>query len=460
MKNIILFSCTFLLPLILYGQQIEPNEMLRGSWLLTLEHDDIGCARTQMTFENDHSTFNAHSRTDADKDILGKTTSVMARLFNKNMKKGSLLQIRNGKFHIENDTLKLSGIFTSAMGNYYFTGFVLNNYLTAKLTNKNGTIRGTIKGEKKAFPFPLENYAALFDASMALTENKIYNKEIIKSKKWKSFVKNMEKVTPKIQDDLEMVFTFFYYARKLPLSHYALMKLPKDKKNEESFSLLNHVSLEEKSPQTGYLKINSFGGSSQEMDSIFQCIIQKNYQNLIVDLRNNSGGSIEAGMAFVTSLVDTSFYGGVFLTQKWFNQHPNPPKVEDYASFPFFSEANFDLIIEGIHHTNVLCLKIIPKEQVYSGKLYLLTNTNTASTCEPIVYGLKQLNRAIIIGERTAGKMLNGEFFELEKDFKMVIPTADYYTSDGFRIDQKGVKPTIRVKQNEALDYVVNCLIK
>ncbi len=56
--------------------------------------------------------------------------------------------------------------------------------------------------------------------------------------------------------------------------------------------------------------------------------------------------------------------------------------------------------------------------------------------------------------------MLNGEFFDLDKGFKMVIPTADYYTSDGFKIDQNGVKPDIETKQEEALDYVMKNLIK
>jgi C-terminal processing protease CtpA/Prc len=41
-----------------------------------------------------------------------------------------------------------------------------------------------------------------------------------------------------------------------------------------------------------------------------------------------------------------------------------------------------------------------------------------------------------------------------------MIPTADYYTVDGFRIDQNGVKPDIEVNQSEALEYVLNSLIQ
>ena len=89
-----------------------------------------------------------------------------------------------------------------------------------------------------------------------------------------------------------------------------------------------------------------------------------------------------------------------------------------------------------------------------------MTNNKTASTCEPLVYELKKLNRATIVGEKTAGAMLNGEKFELYNNFVMYIPTADYYASDGYRIDQNGIRPNVETKSDEALDKVLNELIK
>lgn len=434
------------------------KEQLDGTWSIELRLNDIGAVRTVLYFDTDRATFEAHTRKNADKDILGGWTSLLGRTFSGSFKDGSLLRISDGIFETGNDTLRFAGILVSALGKYNIDGYVVGEEMFARIRNKRQGSKGSLYGVHKSVKLPIENYAALFGQSVTLTEKNIYNKAVLQTKEWKAFVKDMSSVAPHIQDDLEMVFAFYYYAGKLPFSHYALLK-PIESKDTQAAVNKKRVFLEEKSPATAYLKITSFDGSAAEMNQICSLIRQKNYANLIVDLRNNPGGSVEAGMAFATNMVDRSFYGGVFLTQRYFNNNRSLPSIDGYKNFPAFTESNYDLIIEGIHKTDGLCLKIIPQEKTYNGKLFLLTNGRTASTCEPIVYGLKQQKRATVVGTTTAGAMLNGEMFPLANGFNMVIPTADYYTSDGFRIDQNGVAPNIEVKEDAALEYVMEQLI-
>lgn len=442
--------CIFLITCILisgfsscFAQSSLKNNKIEGKWYVNFVHNDIGQARTIIEFNTESNTFTAHTRKGADKYILGRWTSFLGRTFTKSMKNGSLLRIENGIFDEVNDTIHLAGILTTPMGNYNLEGYIVNNELYGTLKNKRGYL-GTISGNRTIPDIPMEDYAQLFQNAVLLTESKIFNKDILRSKEWKTFVREMQKSTPKLQDDLEMIFAFFYRADQLSFSHFALMKtIAENETAEKKTAEKKYLTLEEKDENTAYLKMTSFSGTAQEVDDVFKEIFQKKYTNLIVDLRNNSGGSVEAGLAFATRVVDTETFGGVLLTQKWFNNHRELPTPDEYKKFPYFTEANYDLIIEGIHKTEGLCLKIVPKKQVYRGKLYILTNKNTASTCEPIVYELQKQKRAVIIGDTTAGAMLNGEVFELEKGFKMFIPTADYYTSDGFRIDQKGVKPDV-----------------
>lgn len=434
------------------------NGILEGQWYIDFTHKDIGVSRTLIRFDTKGNSFTAYTRKNADKDILGGWTSFLARTFTRSLKNGSLLRIEDGIFSVAGDTLHLAGILVTPMGNYNLEGHVAADRLSAAIRNKRGQL-GTMEGTRSIPGLPLEDYSALFKKSAELTEQKIYDRRVLQTGEWKDFVKDMQEITPRLQDDLEMIFAFFYKAGKLPFSHFALMKFPPQKEEDESRSKPGkNLFLEEKNTETAYLKISSFGGTAKEVDSVFDLINRKNYKNLIVDLRNNPGGSVEAGMAFATSVADTTLYGGVFLTQKWFNKNTQLPTVKDYQQFPHFTEANFDLIIEGIHNTEGLCLKIIPQQTVYKGNLYILTNNGTASTCEPIVYELQKRKRAVIAGEKTAGAMLNGEIFDLDKGFKMIIPTADYYTSDGFRIDRNGVKPDIETGQEDALKTVLDKL--
>ncbi len=56
--------------------------------------------------------------------------------------------------------------------------------------------------------------------------------------------------------------------------------------------------------------------------------------------------------------------------------------------------------------------------------------------------------------------MLNGEQFKLPSGFLVFVPTADYYTKDGYRIDQKGVQPNIELEKEDPIQYVKKELIK
>jgi hypothetical protein len=434
---------------------------IEGKWLTELNSNDIGLAKTIFTFETDDNTFIAYTRKKATNDILGFWKSTLARIFSSDFKHGSLLNITDGIIEKKNDTLNLKGIFKSAMGNYYFNGQIIDDSLTAELTNKNQEYRGKLSGNKTITSLPLSDYQSIVDKAIKTTKSKIFNPRILKTKEWKKFEGKIKNKSTEVMDDIELIFSFYYFADNLPISHYSLIKTqPSNNEEKKTISPKRFVSLEEKSEKTAYLKIKSFSGSAKEMDSVFSIIKNKNFQNLIVDLRNNSGGTVEAGMEFAKNVVDTTIIGGVFLTQKWFSEHNKIPKLKEYNQFTDFSASNYDLIIQGIHEKKGLVLKVIPNKYTFQGKLFILTNNNTASTCEPIVYSLKQHNQATIIGETTAGAMLNGEFFDLQNGYSLIVPTADYYTSDGYKIDQNGVKPNIEIESKKALEYVINNLVK
>lgn len=437
------------------------NTKLEGSWIVHFTHRDIGTARTSLTFEGNVETFIAFSRKNADRDILGRWYSFWGRLFTSSMNEGCLLRIEQGVHREINDTLHLAGIGVTPMGKFNVQGYVFADTLVATISSKSRGALGAVNGYRGTVDESLENYAQLFDEIEQKTQDNIYNRTVLTTRKWNTFAKKMQNSTPKFQDDLEMVFAFFYRASKLPFSHYALMKPATngDTSSRPSKPRLPSI-VAQQNKGVALLRIPTFGGSAHAIDSVFDIIIGEKYETLIVDLRNNTGGSVEAGMAFARNVIERETYGGIFLTQKWFNENSSPPAPQDYVNFPHFSEANYDLIIEGIHNAEGICLKIKPREKVFTGRMYVLINNRTASTCEPIVYELKKSSRATIVGETTSGSMLNGEPFLVGDGFTLFIPTADYYASDGFRIDQNGVTPDVKAKCEEALEIALRIINK
>lgn len=419
---------------------------LAGRWNVNLVHDSTGDLQFLMDFKTNNNKFEAYSRRRAAHDILGLWNTLIAQTFSENFKSGSLLRIENGEFENSNDTIYIKGQLISTIGKLKIEGFFTKNKLQSTLKTYSNKKVGRMSGNRNIPSLPLNNYNKLLSEIFTTTENNIYNKDLLRNKAWKRFKIKLNSGVTKFEDDLDMIFAFYYHSINLPFSHFSLTKTMKSKKTSNRRPEERNLTLKQKNSDIAYLKISSFGGTSQEVDSIFKIINEKEYTQLIVDLRNNSGGNVEAGITFAANVLDTVSYGGVFLTQKWFNKRSRLPQIKDYDQFAHFSEANNDLILEGIHKTKGLCLKVIPKEKPYKGQLYILVNKNTASTCEPIVYELKKQERAVIIGETTAGAMLSSETFGLDSGYKLSIPTADYYTSDGYKIDQNGVEPNIKSK--------------
>lgn len=464
MKKIVLvaFSCLFSLVSCQLRADDQDRE-LNGDWKMTLTHPDIGQVELILTLDATEDTFEAYTRKGADKVILGGWTSFLGRAFTSSFKDGKLITIDQGKITLKDGNKELSGIFRSPIGNYYFTGRVAEGLLQAELKTKNQYLKGTLIGSKLNQSLPLVNYVDLFEEVLAQTEKNIYNKALVESKEWKGFKKKMHQVVPQVKDDLELVFAFYYYAQKLSFSHYALLRLNESEDNKSIIAQEEEkaVKFTVQGDGIGLLTIGHFGGTAVAMQRVFAEIEAQGIEHLIVDLRDNSGGGIAAGLTFVNQVATHPYYGGVFLTRKWFDQHQYPPTHGQRSSFVSFADADATGLLRHIHQYSGIALWAQPAEESrYTGRLYVLVNERTASTCEPIVYGLQLEARAIVIGEKTAGAMLNSERFSLAYGYTLVLPTADYYTADGKRLDQVGVRPTVVVPSGDVLDYAIKQLIK
>lgn len=386
--------------------------------------------------------FTITSPKNADVRMLGGKAK-LGRLLGKSPKKGIIIAIKGAQ-----KTDSLFGETTiPVFGKLKFKGIVSNETLSGELLNNDGTSIGTLHGaittEDKI------DYASLYPKLMKQIQDNIYSTSALQTREWKKFEKEIEKLCNDAHDDIELFFGFNMLAQKLPFTHLTLVITQDTAQDDETPSPKKSVAFEEKNSTTAYLQIKNFSSSTDELAAILPGIIANAaYKNLIIDLRNNGGGGINAAFALAKYIVTEDLEVGYFPTNKLPYSGFQPKLFNTLAELQPKSTEEFGNELKTSPGVKLIFKK--PSNPVFTGNIYVLTNGNTGSTCEPIVYALKKSKKATIIGEKTAGAMLAASPFVASGKYMLLVPIADFYTHDGVRLDKVGVVPDIEVKSDDA----------
>lgn len=158
--------------------------------------------------------------------------------------------------------------------------------------------------------------------------------------------------------------------------------------------------------ETGYIKISRFAATTHdEFLKAYAELEAQNIQNLILDLRGNPGGYLNAA----TELADEILDGKKLIV---YTQGRSKPKQE------FFTEHS------GAFET---------------GKLVLLIDEGSASASEILSGAVQDWDRGLVVGRRSFGKGLVQEPFDLSDGSALRLTVSRYYTPSG-RCIQKDYK--------------------
>lgn len=350
----------------------------------------------------------------------------------------------------------VSGTITILQWNCAFKGHLDADSLDLQLiSRRDGRELGRLRAGKSYHI----NYtlSSVVDQMMELTHRHIYDPRLLDTKAWKHYEAELRQYGPFLQDDLELLALAYRNSNSLPFTHYSLSKMSDTAWThyyEQAYETPTPATLTELQQGTALLTISSFGGNGKSLEACMQQVIDRKYNKLIIDLRENSGGGAGAVLTLSRYFTNGKTAAGALLTGKWFQKHKDPPTAKDYQSFMVFSEGStLDLINSFTKHEGII-LQAKPAAQLFNGKVYILTSATTASACEPFVYSMQYFKRALIVGERTAGAMLSKIPFDMANGYKLFLPVTDYYTIDGRRLDKNGVQPDILTGKDEALEKV------
>ena len=149
----------------------------------------------------------------------------------------------------------------------------------------------------------------------------------------------------------------------------------------------------------GYIKLDKFlENSAQEVKVALTELKKNNLSGLVLDLRNNGGGILQEAVKIVNLFIEKDIN---VVTQKGRNREKT---IAYKTTFPAFEP-------------------VLP--------LVVLVNNRSASASEIVAGSLQDLDRAVIVGQRSFGKGLVQQTFNLPYNSLVKVTVAKYYTPSG-----------------------------
>lgn len=163
--------------------------------------------------------------------------------------------------------------------------------------------------------------------------------------------------------------------------------------------------------QIGYISISEFDSvTGAQFVKALKQLQKKNIEGLVVDLRNNPGGSLST----VCDILDSILPKGLIVYTKDKNG-----KKEEYTS-------------DEKHRLNL--------------PMSVLVNGQSASASEIFAGAVQDYGKAEIIGTQTYGKGVVQNLFDLKDGTCVKLTTSEYFTPKGRNIDGKGITPDVKIE--------------
>lgn len=220
------------------------------------------------------------------------------------------------------------------------------------------------------------------------------------------------------------------------------------------------VKYERFGADTGYLKVDTFVNYREPIDPhtilapIFESIASEGRTRLILDLRNNGGGSTDAAQALASYLLQEAMPMKRSMTVATLNldglrEHLTTWDARALNPDPRGFIANDDgtyTLRDGITQDTAV---IMPADSAFDGELIILTSTDNSSGSTNTISVLAEQERTTLVGERTGGSAEGptaGLLFTLtlpESGIRTRIPLFRYRNNVSAFEEGLGVSPDV-----------------
>jgi carboxyl-terminal processing protease len=171
-------------------------------------------------------------------------------------------------------------------------------------------------------------------------------------------------------------------------------------------------------PGVGYVRISQFSETTgDDLEAALKDLRKRNgsaLKGLVLDLRNNPGGVLEAAVAVSDTFLDS----GIIVSAK--GRTP---------------ESKFEM-------------DATPGDALNGAPIVVLVNGGSASAAEIVAGALRDNHRAKLMGRTTFGKGSVQTVIPLSGDRAVKLTTSLYYTPSGISINHRGISPDIELARD------------
>ena len=250
-----------------------------------------------------------------------------------------------------------------------------------------------------------------------------------------------------------------------------------DVAKKEPFELDKKTYFKKLNDETNYLRIHSFDYyNKKNIDSI---LLQKHQQltttkNLIIDIRNNPGGTDLAYQNILKYIFDKTSYKNPLASSVWGSKD----NFKSYEETVYFGAENKQDSLEyekefqelakykGTFEPLNFDIEKIDEIFPFPKKVFIITNRNNASTAEGFVINALKSGKVTTIGENTGGVMSYAEWRRVDiPDFPAWISVTrkKVQTENNVVYEKKGLPPNINIEEipeSEWIDYILELIKK
>lgn len=163
----------------------------------------------------------------------------------------------------------------------------------------------------------------------------------------------------------------------------------------------------------GYVRLSQFSANAKdEIAHQVSDLEQQGAQGFVLDLRNNPGGLLQAGIEVARLWLDNG------------------------------------TVVYTVNRQGMIGSYGAKDGAITDAPLVVLVNQGSASASEILAGALQDNHRAAIVGETTFGKGLIQSLFELPDDAGIAVTVAKYETPSHRDINQAGIEPDYKVSQS------------